>query len=114
VLPNDQRSVDHWFTPAAQAGFETNPGRQLASNLRTLPLRFSAARGPNQDKWDFAIMKTFRITERIDTQFRAETFNALNHPNLRNPNTDPTSGSWGVISNQETPRTWQLSLKVVF
>ena len=114
VLPNDQRSVDHWFTPAAQAGFETSSAKQLGSNIRTFPLRFSAVHGPNQDKWDFAFLKSFRATERLEAQFRAETFNALNHPNLRNPNTDPTSGSWGVISNQETPRTWQLSLKLVF
>ena len=80
VLPKDQRSVDHWFTPAAQAGFETNSSRQLASNIITFPLRFNATRGPNQDKWDFAFLKAFRATERLECQFRAETFNALNHP----------------------------------
>jgi hypothetical protein len=114
VLPKDQRSVNLWFTPAAQAGFETSSARQLASNIRTLPLRFSAVQGPNQDKWDFAFLKKFRVTERWECQFRAEAFNAMNHPNLRNPTTDPTSGSWGVINNQETPRTWQLALKLVF
>ena len=114
VLPEDERSVDHWFTPAAQAGFETNSSRQLASNVIMMPLRFAATRGPNQDKWDFAFLKTFRATERLECQFRAETFNALNHPNLYDPNTDPTSASWGVISGQDTPRSWQLSLKIVF
>jgi hypothetical protein len=114
VLPKDQRSVDHWFTPAAQAGFETSGAKQLASNLRRFSLRFSSARGPNQDRWDLSMIKTFRITERWNAQFRAETFNALNHPNLYDPNTDPTSASWGTITGQDDPRSWQLSLKIVF
>ena len=114
VLPNDKRSVDHWFTPAATAGFETNGARQLASNLRALSIRFSSVRGPNQDRWDASLIKNFRITERITTQFRAETFNALNHPNLYDPNTDPTSAAWGTITGQDTPRSWQLSLKIIW
>lgn len=114
VLPENQRNVDRWFTPAAQAGFETNGARQLASNLRQFSLRFSSARGPNQDRWDFGVLKNFRVTEKLSTQFRAETFNALNHPNLYDPNTDPTSASWGTITGQDTPRSWQLSLKVTW
>ena len=114
VLPNDKRSVDQWFTPAAAAGFETNSSRQLGSNIRTMPLRFSSTRGPNQDKWDFAILKVFKVREGLNCEFRAESFNALNHPNLYDPNTDPTSASWGVITGQDTPRSWQLSLKLVF
>lgn len=114
VLPEDQRSVNGWFTPAKAAGFETLGSAQLASNLRAFPLRFSAVQGPNQDRWDFSLIKNFRINERWNTQFRAETFNALNHPNLYNPNTDPTSASWGVITGQDTPRSWQFSLKIVF
>ena len=114
VLPNDARSVDHWFTPAATAGFETNSARQLASNLRAFPLRFNGVRGPNQDRWDFSVLKSFRITERWQCQLRAETFNALNHPNLADPNTDPTSAAFGTITGQDSPRSWQLSLKLVF
>jgi len=114
VLPKDQRSVNAWFYPAATAGFETSGSKQLASNVRKFSLRFSSARGPNQDRWDFSMIKNFRINERFTTQFRAETFNAMNHPNLYDPTVDPTSSSWGVISNQDTPRSWQLSLKLTF
>ena len=88
--------------------------QQLANNLRTFPLRFNGVRGPNQDRWDFSLIKNFRITERWNTQFRAETFNAMNHPSLADPNTDPTSSAFGVITGQDPPRSWQLSLKVTF
>lgn len=114
VKPDGERSVDGWFVPAAAAGFETSGARQLASNLRRFPLRFAAVQGPNQDRWDFSLIKSFRINERWVTQFRAETFNAMNHPNLANPNTDPTSAAWGTITSQDSPRSWQLSLKVTF
>ncbi|MBN9662172.1 MAG: TonB-dependent receptor [Acidobacteria bacterium] len=114
VKPENERNVDSWFTPAKVAGFETLGSAQLASNLRRFPLRFSSARGPNQDRWDFSLIKNFRLSERWNTQFRAETFNALNHPNLYDPNTDPTSPSFGSITGQDTPRSWQMSLKLTF
>jgi len=114
VRSKDTRNVDAWFTPAATAGFETNSSKQLASNIRYMPLRYNGIRGPNQDKWDFSIMKVFKVKEHINCEFRAETFNAMNHPNLYDPNTDPTSASWGTITGQDTPRSWQLALKIVF
>jgi hypothetical protein len=106
--------VDGWFYPAAQAGFVTVAGQQLASNVRTFPIRFSGIRGPNQDRWDLGMIKNFRISERWVTQFRAEAFNAMNHPNLSNPNTDPTSANWGIITGQDSPRSWQMALKITF
>ncbi|MBI2688105.1 MAG: TonB-dependent receptor [Acidobacteria bacterium] len=112
VLPEDKRNVDQWFD--VNAGFNRNAAQQLASNLRTFPLRFNGVRGPNQDRWDFSLIKNFRITERWNTQFRAETFNAMNHPNLADPNTDPTSSTFGTITGQDPPRSWQMSLKVTF
>ena len=47
-------------------------------------------------------------------QFRAECLNAWNHPNLFVPNTAPTSSAFGIITSQDVPRIWQLSLKLVF
>jgi len=112
VLPEDKRSVDGWFD--VNAGFNRVVAQQLASNLRTFPIRFNGVRGPNQDRWDFSLIKNFRMTERWNTQFRAETFNAINHPNLADPNTDPTSSAFGIITGQDPPRSWQASLKVTF
>lgn len=112
VLPEGVRGVDGWYN--LNAGFERNAALQLASNLRTFPLRFSGVRGPTQDRWDFSLIKNFRITERWNAQFRAETFNAMNHPNLFDPNGDPTSTAFGTITGQDPPRSWQFALKVTF
>ena len=54
------------------------------------------------------------MTERVRTQFRAECLNALNHPNLKNPNTTPTNSAFGTITSQDPTRTWQMSLKIGF
>jgi hypothetical protein len=111
-LPNSEKSVDRWFN--TDAGFNRVSNQQLASNLRTFPFRFSGVRGPAQDRWDFSLIKNFRVTERITTKFRAEVFNAFNHPNLADPNLTVTNANFGVITGQDAPRGWQFALLVTF
>jgi hypothetical protein len=68
-LPGSQRDVDRWFN--VDAGFNRVAQQQLASNIRTFPLRFSGLRGDGQDSWDFSIVKNFAISEEVRAQFRA-------------------------------------------
>ncbi len=112
LLPKGQRSVDQWFN--VNVGFERNNALQLASNLRTFPIRFNGIRGPIQARWDFGLIKTFVITERWKLQSRAESFNVANYANLSNPNTGVTSGAFGTITGQDPPRSWQGALKLTF
>ena len=114
-LPKDQRSLDRWFN--IDAGFERDSRKQLASNLRTFPLRFSGIRGDGQARWDISAIKYFPIRERFKLQFRAECYNAWNHPNFAspNPNTTPTSSAFGTIrTTVRYPRQFQLALKLTF
>lgn len=112
VLPKGERSVDGWFN--LNAGFNRNAAQQLGSNWRQFPIRFNGIRGPNQDRWDMSMLKNFRINERWRAQFRAESFNAMNHPNLANPNTGVTNAAFGTITGQDSPRSWQMALKIEF
>jgi hypothetical protein len=113
ALPSDQRNVDRWFN--TDAGFNRNSSQQLSFNLRTFPLRFSGVRGDSQHRWDLSALKNFRLTEQARLQFRAECFNALNHPILNNPNTSPTNSSFGRITGTAAQaRTWQFALKLEF
>ncbi|MCP5116435.1 MAG: hypothetical protein GY953_36860, partial [bacterium] len=50
--------------------------------------------------WDLSFFKEFRITEKMQTQFRAEFFNAFNTPRFGNPQTRVTSSSFGRITSQ--------------
>jgi hypothetical protein len=55
--------------------------------------------GPGYTNWDVAFMKNFVIKDKYNLQFRAEMFNALNHPNFGNPNSDISVSSVGTITN---------------
>lgn len=112
-LASDQRGVDRWFN--TNAGFIKDSSQQLASNIRTFPFRLAGVRGDGQNMTNVSAIKAFPITERITFQFRAEAYNALNHPNFSGPNTTVTSGSFGTITSQNGgPRSFQLAAKLLF
>jgi hypothetical protein len=113
ALPSDQRTAERWFN--TDAGFNKVAAQQLASNIRTFPLRFGGVRSDNQSRWDFAISKTFPIKEQVKAMFRAEVFNAWNTTNFAGPNTDPTSNAFGTITGTAGgPRNWQFAFKLTF
>ncbi len=112
-LPKERRTIEQWFN--TNAGFEKNSKLQLANNLQSFPLRFSGIRTNGQATWNFSLLKNFKIRELASVQFRAETFNALNHPSFDVPNTSPTSTAFGTITNTiSEAREIQLALKIVF
>ncbi len=77
-------------------------------------------RGPGPFNVDTSLFKKVRLTEGLNLQFRAETFNILNHPNFSYPNEVVFSGnsyssSGGVITSTATfSRQIQFALKLMF
>ena len=113
-LSRGDRSINRWFN--TDAGFEKSSAKQLASNLRTFPLRLSGVRSDYFNMADLSMLKNFQIYERYKFQFRAEALNALNHPtDFAPPSTDPTSSAFGRVTDiYSVPRAIQLGLKLVF
>jgi hypothetical protein len=113
-IPRSERTAERWFN--VDAGFERNAARQLASNIRTLPSRFTGIRGDGINNLDLSVFKNYRLTESKTLQFRMESFNALNHVQFGNPNTTPTSGAFGAITveNGHGQRQVTFSLKFLF
>jgi hypothetical protein len=72
--------------------------------------------GPGQFNWDISIVKLTKFTERQSLQFRAEFFNALNHPQFNNPGAAlSTPTTFGVITaTSVNPRLIQFALKYLF
>jgi Carboxypeptidase regulatory-like domain/TonB-dependent Receptor Plug Domain len=74
--------------------------------------------GPGQENLDIAVSKTVMCNlphEKSSLQFRAEFYNALNHPQFSNPDSTFTSPTFGVISSTSvSARIGQLALKLVF
>jgi len=94
-----------WFNPQAFA----RPAPGTFGNAGRNPVR-----GPHQQNWDFALFKTFGPPSGTRIQLRAEAFNFPNYPNLSNPQTNPTNGSFGRVTAKTSERNIQLSLKVLF
>ena len=113
ALTKDERSPDRWFN--TDAGFEKSSSKQLASNVRTFPLRLSGVRSDGQSTWNFSLSKNFTVWEQVKAQFRIETYNTMNHPSFANPNTTVTNSSFGVVTQANSePRNWQFALKLMF
>lgn len=107
------QSIYEWFNVGA--GFERNSSKQLGSNVRTLPSRFSGIRGPIMNNWDISLIKNTAIKERFGAQFRAEFLNAFNHTQFDNPNTTTSSTSFGRITAvTHLSRVIQFGLKLSF
>jgi hypothetical protein len=106
VLPRDQQTTEHFFNVKAFAqqvfGTFGNVGRDTMIGPRTLNV-------------DASLIKDFKFTETKFLQFRWEMFNALNHPNWGDPNTNFFSSGFGTIGGTRTAmRQMQFALKLVF
>ena len=72
------------------------------------------ARGPGFWKIDFAVFKNILITERVNFQMRAETFNLFNHTNPNAVSTGMQASTFGRITSYRDPREMQFGFKLSF
>ncbi len=100
-----QRTLARWF----------NTGAMVAAPLYTLgnAPRF-ALHGPGINNTDLAIMRNFPLYEQAKLQFRAEFYNAFNHPQFNNPNTTIGNVNFGIIGAARDPRTIEFALRIFF
>jgi hypothetical protein len=74
--------------------------------------------GPGQANLDLAVSKAVFFDwphEKSSLSFRAEFYDALNHPQFANPDSNFTDPTFGIISSTAVnPRVVQLALKVSF
>jgi hypothetical protein len=73
-------------------------------------------RGPHYSDVDLGVGKTFPFwSDKYRFVFRADAFNAFNHPSFSNPNATIVSNSFGIISNTVgSPRVLQGALRMEF
>jgi hypothetical protein len=55
------------------------------------------------------ISKTFRVSERVNFEFRAEVFNANNTPPLNDPNGSFGNAAFGTITSAGNPRDFEFA-----
>jgi hypothetical protein len=115
---NDQGKIQLFVNPAAaQAAFNYPLGFQAGSR--------NNLRGPHFSDIDLALNKHFPIGEHYIVEFRAEAFNALNHPSFALPGGGvadiSNTGQFGVITqttaalgNNTGARIMQFALRLDF
>ncbi|MGH9720226.1 MAG: hypothetical protein ACRD8O_08440, partial [Bryobacteraceae bacterium] len=116
IIPDTQDRLN-WFNPLVF-------GRPVDGSLGNTGKY--VLRGPGINQWDFSVFKNTKVTERVNVQFRFETFNTFNHTqwagvstgvsgaNPGSPVTAATRGTSGQITNTRDPRSVQFGLKLLF
>ncbi len=104
------RSINNWINPDAFA-------QPAAFTFGDAPRFFSNLHGPRYFNWDMGIQKYWKFAETKSVQFRFEMFNALNHPDFFQPDTnlsDVSAGNFGRITAAYQARTAQVAAKFYF
>jgi hypothetical protein len=105
TVPNPTQSL--WFNPNAFTASILMYGNSPRDPLV----------GPPTRVFNLALIKEFRMpySEKHTLQFRAEAFNAFNHPDFANPDSNLGDAAFGqVTSTKQDNREIQLSLKYRF
>jgi len=100
-----------WFDPGpANARLFTRPanGTFVTQNVRNIVYN------PGFQNWNLSLFKNFRLTERMNLQFRADGFNYPNHPNWNGPDTNPNSANFGKVTSKGSERNLQFGLRLGF
>ena len=77
--------------------------------------------GPGFNQWDVSALKNFNLHERARLQFRAESFNIVNHPSFTGIDTTarfdsagkPT-GTYGAVTGAGPARVLEFGLKLIY
>jgi len=96
--------------PCASRGFPRPCGLfgNLGKNTET---------GPSFINFDFSVFKNFRLTERVNLQWRTEFFNVFNNVNFNPPSGSRirlSSANFGELTSAARPREIQFALKLTF
>ena len=125
----DSPSLDRWFNTCTMLTNGTTRGCQNGETpvwtikqsftLQKWSSYLNSVRLPGIYNLDASVMKSNRLTERVNLIFRTDFINALNTPQFYNgPNIDVNSANFGHISGvsdqSNLPRFIQFSLKLQF
>jgi len=102
-----QSNGNYYFDPDSFS--EDNTFGRIGNSPRTICC------GPHISSSDFAVLKTFTISETKRVDFRGEFFNLFNHTQFFNPDGNFSDGpQFGQVTQARDPRLMQFALKFFF
>jgi hypothetical protein len=103
-MPGNAQTPDQVKTTVDKIGLVGDDGTWFDTTAFARPTgaRFGTVgrntmRGPGVVNADLSLFRTFKFTERISLQFRAESFNLSNTPHFANPTGNANSSNFGKI-----------------
>ena len=102
-VPQNQ-SLNDWINPAAFA-------QPAAYTFGDAPRFLSNLRAPRFFNYDMGIEKWWALGETRKLQFRFEMFNAFNHPDFFEPDTNLGDSNFGTITSAYPARSVQFGGK---
>jgi len=106
--------------PLLPTGFHQNINEWFdTSSLTVIPYTFgdvgrNTIRQGGYKNLDFGLFKNTKITEKLELQFRAESFNLFNHPNWGVPVQTLGASQFGQVLSASDPRYLQFALKLLY
>jgi hypothetical protein len=104
-LPADQRTIQRFFNTSAFVA----PPAYTFGDVAPFVLN-----GPGYVNLDVVLSKTFPIYEKVNLDFRAESYDVLNTPEFTYPASTLGAAGFGAISSAKDGRIMQLGLKLKF
>lgn len=120
--PNNTQTADQVLATVTKLG-GIGPGQPYYDPNAFAPVtavRFGSSgrnilRAPSVVNLNASMFRTFPISERINLQFRAESYNFSNTPHFAAPSANASSGNFMVITSAaQDQRQFRLALKVMF
>ena len=89
--------------------------RNLSYSMGNEPRVDSKLKAMGVDNWDFSVLKSTRIYDASQLQFRVEFFNIFNHTQFGMPNVSVDQQAFGTVTSQgNNPRQIQVSMRLTF
>lgn len=120
--PSNTQTADQVLPTVAKLG-GIGPGQPYYDPAAYAPVtavRFGTSgrntlRAPAIFNTNLSLFRTFPISDRLNIQFRAESYNLSNTPHFAAPNANVSSGNFLVITSANTDqRQFRLALKLTF
>jgi hypothetical protein len=112
-LPKSQRTIQKWYDYSCFPSHYLPSGAENAGNSGT-----NIISGPGSNNWDLGIHKIIKLAEGKNLEFRMETFNTFNHPQLTTANASLASffndASGAEITGARDQRQIQFALRFTF
>ena len=113
-LSSSQRTLQHWFNTSCFGNVGLDNPADPSSYRFGNSGRMVILNAPGINNFDMALLKDTSVKERVRLQFRAEFFNAFNHPPLGTPDSAMSDSHYGWITTAGNPRQIQLALKLLW